>query len=99
MDKPFWMASAAERQMNAPLDVQSRGRPLTEAETLFANALESVFTDGCHDFAQVATRLNELKVVAPNRGDSTWTAVSLEEELHAINSQLDVAFAEQGYGA
>ena len=99
MDKPIWMTSAAERQLNSPLDVQSRGRSLTETEIRFANALESVFAEGCHDFNQVAQRLTSLQVIAPNRGNSTWTVQSLEEELRTINTQLDDAFAKNGYGA
>ncbi|MBX2840041.1 MAG: hypothetical protein KTR35_24510 [Gammaproteobacteria bacterium] len=99
MDTPLWMVPEAERQSELPLDVQSRGRPLTEAEMKFADSLETVFADGCHDFAQVANRLTEMNVIAPVSGSSSWSVSSLLEELQQINSQLDKAFEESGYGA
>lgn len=99
MSLPTWMKNPADRLSELPMDVQSRGRSLSEAEQHFADALESIFTDGCHDFEQVAARLSELEVKSPSSGASHWTLDSLTEELRAINAQLDSAFEEHGYGA
>lgn len=99
MDTPIWMQPAVDRLADSPLDVQSRGRDLSAAETHFADTLETLFAEGCHDFGQLATRLNELGVEAPVSGSVNWTIETLGDELRAINAQLDAAFEENGYGA
>ena len=99
MKQPVWMTSQADRRSASALDVQSRGRELHELELQFANVLESIFAEGCHDFTQIAARLTELEVQAPNSGSVKWDLESLGKELRNINSQLDAAFEKNGYGA
>ena len=93
------MTSQARSSTEWPLDVQSRGRPLTEAEAQFADALETLFAESCHDFTQVAAGLTRLGISSPGNGSTSWSVDSLFEELHAINAKLDAAFDEDGYGA
>ena len=94
-----WMSSPAALAADRPLDVQSRGRELSDGEQRFAAALEEIFSQGCHNWAQVADSLNERQIASPGGGDIHWSVETLEAELTALNAQLDLAFAEHGYGA
>ncbi|MFT7595423.1 MAG: hypothetical protein ACI8R4_002751 [Paracoccaceae bacterium] len=97
--KPNWMVSRADLAAQRPLDTQSRGRPLTEAERGFATALEQVFAQGIHDMSKVAEALAADQVPAPISGGTNWDGRKLAEELSALNASLDAAFEEHGYGA
>ena len=78
---------------------QSRGRELSTEEAALAEALMTIYADGVHDFAQVASELGRRAVVAPISGRTDWSADLLGAELAAINADLDAAYAEHGYGA
>ncbi len=94
---PNWMIPKSALQDRFPLDVQSRGRPLTESEQAFADALEAAFASGIHDLNAVADALNASDIDAP--GGGTWTVDVLVGHLADINRDLDAAFEEDGYGA
>ncbi len=94
---PNWMIPKSALKDQFPLDVQSRGRPLTEAEQAFADALETIFASGVHDMQAVADALTAAGIEAP--GGGKWSAESLVGHLAAINRELDAAFEEDGYGA
>ena len=94
---PNWMIPRSALKDRFPLDVQSRGRPLTEAEEAFADALEGIFAKGIHDLDAVAKALTEAGVTPPD--GKAWTAKSLTDHLASINRELDAAFEENGYGA
>lgn len=93
------MVSRSEQSDRFPLDVQSRGRALTETEQAFADALEAIFADSIHDMEGVAEALSATSVVAPIAGGTSWTLDLLQSELSAVNESLDKAFDESGYGA
>ncbi len=78
---------------------QSLGRPLSPQERALADALEAVFRTGQHDFEEVARELERAGVKRPSGKGGPWTAVVLEEELAAINAELDAAYAQHGIGA
>lgn len=94
-----WMVSRSEQSDRFPLDVQSRGRALTETEQAFADALEAIFADNIHDMEAVAEALADRSIEAPVAGGTSWTLDLLQTELSAINKSLDDAFDESGYGA
>ena len=79
--------------------VQCRGRMLNELEQSFADALEATFAQGIHDMKEVAENLSTLGVKAPESGDATWSVEILSHELQQLNSSLDAAYEEDGYGA
>jgi hypothetical protein len=54
---------------------------------------------GEHDFDKVAQALTDQGVTAPKSGTTQWTRDLLAQELAMINAELDVAYAEHGYGA
>ena len=81
------------------LGYQSLGRELTAEERELANAMIKAFATGEHDFAAVARLLEEWKVARPSGESGPWTLQSLEQELHQINSSLDEAYAQNGFGA
>src|SRR6185436_13084344 len=81
------------------LQHQSLGRPLTDEEQALALALEKAFRSGLHDFSDVAQALEEERVKRPSGDTGPWTAGVLEQELKAINSSLDAAYAANGIGA
>ena len=64
-----------------------------------ASAMIKAFGAGEHDFAAVARLLEEWKVPRPSGESGPWTLQSLEQELHQINTSLDRAYAENGFGA
>ncbi|WP_371158022.1 recombinase-like helix-turn-helix domain-containing protein [Jannaschia sp. 2305UL9-9] len=81
------------------LGQQSKGRALSDAERAFANALERIYETGCHDFAEVAEKLNSAGAARPSGKDGPWTLAVFEEELKAINASHDAAHAAHGIGA
>jgi hypothetical protein len=81
------------------LERQSLGRPLTDDEHALALALETAFRSGLHDFTDVARFLEQQHVKRPSGSVEPWTAAALEQELMAINSSLDAAYAANGTGA
>ena len=95
---PNWMVSRAELKDQFPLDVQSRGRPLSEHEEALADAMEAAFSKGIHDMDAVADALNEAGLKAP-AGEASWSGKVLVRHLATINKELDAAFEEDGYGA
>ncbi len=94
-----WMSYRSAAKTSEQLSRQSLGRALSQVEKSFADALESVFSEGIHDFEAVAAELTRLHVVAPCSGRDEWTADSLDTELKAINRELDAAYQENGIGA
>jgi hypothetical protein len=81
------------------LQNKSLGRPLSDDERTLAQALERAFRAGLHDFGDVARALEQERVKRPSSSAAPWTAQGLEEELKAINSSLDTAYAANGTGA
>ena len=98
-DANAWMSYRSGPKSSEQLSRQSLGRALSQVEQSFSDALETVFSDGIHDFAAVAAELTRLGVVAPRSGRNEWTAESLESELNSINRDLDEAYRENGIGA
>ena len=94
-----WMETRAARAAKRPLDVQSRGRNLSERENAFAEALENIFATGVSDMAVVAEELTAARVEIPSAGKRIWTISIVQDELEAINVSLDAAYNEDGYGA
>lgn len=94
---PSWMIPKSALRDGLPLDVQSRGRPLTESEQALADALEAAFANNIHDLDAVAATLTEAGIEPP--AGLTWSAETLVEHLARINRDLDAAFEENGYGA
>ncbi|WP_224814732.1 recombinase-like helix-turn-helix domain-containing protein [Hasllibacter sp. MH4015] len=91
---------AAARVSGRPeLAHQGRGRPLTQAEDDFAEALMAIYGDGVQGAPDLAKALAMRNVTRPSSGKADWTADTLEEELKAINADLDQAYAENGFGA
>jgi hypothetical protein len=78
---------------------QSRGRSLTEGERTFAEALMTIMGAGTGDFSAVAVDLARRGVQAPLSGRTDWDLALLEDELRALNAELDTAYARAGYGA
>lgn len=99
MSDLFEQGIARQMALQPALSTQSQGRPLSDVETTFAEALVDIFESGTHDFDTVATELTSRAVVAPVSGKSAWDKSLLESELKQINSELDTAYAENGYGA
>ncbi|AHD01926.1 MULTISPECIES: recombinase-like helix-turn-helix domain-containing protein [Leisingera] len=81
------------------LRTQSKGRPLTDAETRFAQDLERIYETGCHDFEKVVDELNSRKITRPSGEAGAWTLEVFEAELKQINASHDAAHAEHGIGA
>ncbi|MGX1096898.1 recombinase-like helix-turn-helix domain-containing protein [Amorphus sp. MBR-141] len=81
------------------LSHQSRGRPMTEAESALAADLEDIYARGVHDFEAVAAELNEKGTRRPSGETGAWCLATLEAELKAINASHDAAYAEHGIGA
>lgn len=78
---------------------QCQGRPLTEVEVAFAEALMAIYATGTHDYPAVAAALADRALPAPMSGRTDWTEALLAEELTAINADLDAAYEANGYGA
>ena len=81
------------------LGYQALGRELTTKEREFADAMIKAFGTGEHDFAAIARLLQEWKVPRPSGDSAPWTLQNLEQELHAINTSLDEAYVQNGFGA
>jgi hypothetical protein len=73
---------------------QALRRDLTAAERRLADALESIFAEGQHDFTQVAQQLQQLSIPRPSGASAPWTPEVLEEELKRINESLDRAYEQ-----
>ncbi len=93
------MAADQKPRLNPGLARQSLGRPLTEVEEAFARDLEAVFAEGVHDFATVAAQLARRGVRRPSGQTGGWTEATLGDELAALNTALDQAYATHGLGA
>lgn len=78
---------------------QSLGRPLTKDEQTLAEALMTIMSSRVPDFAAVAEALAQRGVRAPSSGRTNWSLELLQSELEALNTDLDAAYAEHGYGA
>jgi recombinase-like protein len=78
---------------------QSLARALTDEEQALALALEKAFRSGLHNFDDVARALEQDGVKRPSGSAGPWSADVLEQELMAINSSLDAAYAANGTGA
>ena len=83
-------------EVYARLARQSLGRPLDPAEDALAEALESIFRTGCHDFEMVAAELNVSGVARPSGEGGGWTPEVLQAELAKINASLDQAYLRRG---
>lgn len=93
------LAKAVETTGRAALANQCMGRSLKDNEFAFAEQLSLIFNEVGHDFALVAKELKARGVVMPKLGGSDWSVAALEDELKAINTDLDAAYMEYGYGA
>lgn len=93
------MAAARLEHGRQELAHQSLGRPLTDQEHAFADALMAIYADGTTDQTDVARALTDRGIVAPLSGHTAWTAEGLEAELQRLNSDLDTAFEKNGSGA
>jgi hypothetical protein len=78
---------------------QSRGRAMSAEEMALADALMAIMGAGIHEFDDVCTELAARGVAAPISGRKDWDRALLEAELTALNTDLDAAYAERGYGA
>ncbi len=84
---------------NPALRQQSLARPMSEAETALAAALEAIFAEGTHDPAAVAVALQARGVKRPSGSAAAWDSAALEHELAELNQALDTAYARSGIGA
>lgn len=87
---------AATRQ---PLARQCSGRPLTDDEQTFADALSTIYKTRPAGFEAVAAALADQNVRAPVSGRNDWSVELLHSELAALNADLDEAYRAGGYGA
>lgn len=87
------------RHQGEILATQSRARALTAEETALAGALEQLFAAGMHDFTAIAAELTRLSVTVPGQSHSQWSLDLLTSTLQAINTDLDNAYAKDGFGA
>lgn len=92
-------APGAAQDIYAALERQSLGRPLSDLELAFADALEDIYASGAHDFDVVARQLTERGVRAPKSREAVWSSALLGTELSAINASLDETYAAGGRGA
>jgi len=81
------------------LKYQSQGRAMRPEEDALAKAMLKHFAAGTHDFTALAAALQADGIARPSGQAGPWTLAVLEEELAAINEDLDHAYAENGYGA
>lgn len=84
--------------LDQKLATQSLGRPLAELELALARDLEAVFADGVHVFSDVASALQARGTARPSGAVGAWTEQALADELRAINTSLDAAYAANGTG-
>lgn len=93
------MMAAARAAGRPELAHQGRGRPLTQAEDDFAEALMAIYAEGITGEADLAEALVARAVIRPSSGKPDWTAETLAAELEAINAELDAAYLDNGFGA
>lgn len=92
------MAAASSDLGRADLPHQSLGRQLTPEEDALADALMEIYATGISGADAVAVALTERGVRCPSSGKSDWTAQSTARELADLNSNLDAAYEESGFG-
>ena len=78
---------------------QSLGRPLSDAESRFADALMELYAEGALSPADIAAALTARKIEMPLSGGVDWTGESLARELRAVNEDMDTAYGADGFGA
>ena len=83
----------ANEDVHARLATQALRRPLSEPERALAEAMETIFASGEHDFAAVARLLNDRQVARPSGQAGAWSVEVIESELSSINRSLDEAYA------
>lgn len=93
------LAAARSEAGRPELAHQSRGRPLSDSEDAFADALMEIYADGAAGAEAVAAALTQRGVAAPSTGRTDWTADSVAAELGALNADLDKAYMDNGFGA
>ena len=74
---------------------QSLRRPLEADERALADALDTIFARGEHDFAAVAASLQSAGIRRPSGESAPWTAQMLDDELKRINASLDEAYSRR----
>lgn len=93
------MMAEARASGRPELAHQSLGRPLSDAESDFADALMAIYAEGVSAPEAIAAALSARGVPAPSDGRKNWTADGLAQELKALNADLDAAYQENGFGA
>ncbi|MFK7752254.1 MAG: recombinase-like helix-turn-helix domain-containing protein [Sedimentitalea sp.] len=78
---------------------QSLGRELSASEDQFAGALMAIYGEGISAQKDVATALVARGIVRPSSQTVDWTGENLAAELQALNTDLDDAYRENGFGA
>ncbi|NNE80263.1 MAG: hypothetical protein HKN18_08340 [Silicimonas sp.] len=78
---------------------QSLGRALSEDEHALADALMEAYSEGAESQGALAKALTAKGVARPSSGTADWTAKNLGEELKALNTDLDQAYQDHGFGA
>ena len=78
---------------------QSLGRPLSEAENAFADALMEIYAEGAGASEEIAAALVARGIEMPLSGGTGWTGDSLAAELRALNEDMDAAYQTGGLGA
>lgn len=92
------MAAAKLQLGRTDLPHQSLGRALLPQEEALADALMEIYAAGAIGRNAIAAALTLRGVVSPISGTSDWTADSLAEALAALNSDLDNAYNQNGFG-
>ena len=96
----FKALMAEERASGRPeLAHQSLGRSLSAAEDHLADALMAIYGEGASDEGAIAAALTAKGVARPSSGQPDWTAENLAEALQMLNTDLDAAYQENGFGA
>ncbi len=81
------------------LAYQSLGRPLSEAESAFADALMEIYAEGAMTPAEIAAAMVARGIEMPLSGGTGWTGDTLAAELRALNEDMDAAYQAGGFGA
>lgn len=93
------MATAQSEFGKPELARQCQGRPLTDEETDFAEALMAIYAEGISDQAFVAAALQTREIPMPSSSKTDWSKETLATELQRLNADLDQAYLENGFGA